>query len=86
MWEPGIAQADFGEADVVVQGVRTRVHVLVVTFPYSNARYAAALPGETSECVCEGLRHIFKHVGLAPLTPSCLITQPGWVSVTGRGG
>lgn len=65
-WEPGIAQADFGEADVYIQGVRTRVHVLVMTFPYSNARYAAALPGETSECVCEGLRRIFEHVGLAP--------------------
>lgn len=68
VWEPGIAQADFGEADAYIKGVRIRVHMLVVTFPYSNARYAAALPGETSECVCEGLRQIFEHVGLAPHT------------------
>ena len=68
VWEPGLAQADFGEADVYIKGVRSRVHVLVVTFPYSNARYAAALPGETAECVCEGLRQIFEHVGHAPHT------------------
>ena len=65
-WEPGSAQADFGEADAIVQGERVTTHMLVVTWPHSNTRYAVVLPGETSECVCEGLRTIFEHVGRVP--------------------
>jgi transposase len=65
-WEPGCAQADFGEAAAIIQGERVTIHMLVVTWPHSNARYAVVLPGETSECVCEGLRTIFEHVGRVP--------------------
>ena len=36
MWEPGRAQADFGEADLYVSGVRTRLSFFVLSFPYSN--------------------------------------------------
>ena len=32
-WGPGDAQADFGEADFYVGGVRTRMSVFVMTFP-----------------------------------------------------
>lgn len=65
-WEPGTAQADFGEADAIIQGKRVTTHMLVVTWPYSNTRYAVVLPGETAECVCDGLRTIFEHVGRVP--------------------
>lgn len=65
-WEPGSAQADFGEADAIVRGERVTTHMLTVTWPHSNTRYAVPLPGETSECVCEGLRTIFEHVGRVP--------------------
>lgn len=65
-WEPGAAQADFGEADAIIQGQRVTTHMLVVTWPYSNTRYAVVLPGETAECVCDGLRTIFEHVGRVP--------------------
>ena len=44
-WSPGVMQADFGLAQAVVAGSRTDVHCLVVSFPYSNMRYAVALPG-----------------------------------------
>lgn len=67
-WGPGFAQADFGVADAIIQGTQTIVHLLVVTFPFSNTRYAVALPGENAECVCEGLKTIFEHVGAAPHT------------------
>ena len=42
VWEPGQAQADFGEADFYVSGVRTRLSFFVLAFPYSNVcfRYA----------------------------------------------
>ncbi|PJM75153.1 IS21 family transposase [Bifidobacterium simiarum] len=65
-WRPGEAQVDFGLSRAVVGGDRVDVHCLVVTFPYSNMRYCVALPGENAECVCQGLRMVFEHIGMAP--------------------
>ncbi|WP_344785392.1 IS21 family transposase [Microbacterium kribbense] len=65
-WDPGAAQVDFGQADVILDGARARLHMLVVTFPFSNARYAQGYQGETAECVCHGLRTVFEHVGFVP--------------------
>ena len=65
-WAPGSAQVDFGQALAVVAGVERTVHFLVVSFPYSNMRYVAALPGETAECVCHGLNRVFSHAGMVP--------------------
>lgn len=42
------------------------VHFLAVSFPYSNMRWVVALPGETSECVCQGLLEVFERTGMAP--------------------
>ena len=39
---------------------------LVVTFPHSNMRYAASLPGENAECLCHGLVEVFEHIGGVP--------------------
>lgn len=38
-----------------------KVHCLVATFPHSNMRYVAAMPGENAECVCEGLPDLRPH-------------------------
>lgn len=65
-WAPGSAQVDFGQALAVVAGVERTVHFLVVSFPYSNMRYVAALPGETAECVCHGLNKVLSHAGMVP--------------------
>ena len=65
-WEPGVMQVDFGEGLACIRGARAKVHCLVVAFPYSNMRWAVALPGENAECVCEGLGTVFGHIGLAP--------------------
>lgn len=59
-------QVDFGEGLACIRGARAKVHCLVVAFPYSNMRWAVALPGENAECVCEGLGTVFGHIGLAP--------------------
>ena len=53
-------------AKAVVAGVERTVHYLAVSFPYSNMRYVAALPGETTECVCHGLLQVFGRMGMAP--------------------
>ena len=65
-WAPGTIQVDFGEAEVIVAGEQKVVHLFVVTFPYSNMRFAQAYGGETSECVCHGLRTVFEHIGSVP--------------------
>ena len=65
-WAPGSAQVDFGQARAVVAGVERVVHFLAVSFPYSNRRWVAALPGGTAECVCQGLPEVFERTGMAP--------------------
>jgi transposase len=66
VWEPGSAQADFGEADFDGPGGRVRRPYLVVSFPYSNQGFAQVFGGETAECVCQGLGDVFAHVGGVP--------------------
>ena len=65
-WPAGTIQVDFGQAQALIAGVMTVLHVLIVTFPFSNMRYAQAYRGETAECVCHGLRTIFEHIGAVP--------------------
>ena len=51
VWAPGEAQADFGEADFYLNGVRTRLFYLVVTFPFSTSgsrRSSGARPRSAS--------------------------------------
>ena len=66
VWAPGEAQADFGEADFYVGGVRRRMLYFVVTFPHSNVGLAQVSPGQNAECVCQGLRSIFEYCGGVP--------------------
>lgn len=65
-WRPGEMQVDFGQADFRVVGVRKRMHNLVCDFPFSNVGLAQVFPGETAECVCEGLKAVFEYVGGVP--------------------
>jgi len=65
-WRPGEMQVDFGQADFRVVGVRKRLHDLVCDFPFSNVGLAQVFPGETAECVCEGLKAVFEYIGGVP--------------------
>lgn len=66
VWPAGTAQVDFGQAEALIAGARLVLHVLVVTFPFSNMRFVQAYRGETAECVCHGLRAVFDHMGAVP--------------------
>ncbi|MCI1751201.1 MAG: IS21 family transposase [Megasphaera cerevisiae] len=63
VWHPGEAQVDFGEAEFYEQGVLCRKKYLTVSFPYSNRGFYQVFGGETSECVCQGLKDIFEDIG-----------------------
>lgn len=65
-WDAGTAQVDFGEADFDVNGIRRRMKYLTVSFPYSNDGFVQVFGGETAECVCQGLKNIFKYIGGVP--------------------
>ena len=65
-WDPGVMQVDFGVALADVAGVERTVHFLVATLPYSNMRYAVAMPGENAECLCSGLSMVFERMGGVP--------------------
>jgi len=51
---PGEAQADFGEALVVVAGVEQKAHFLAMDLPHSDDGFVVAFPAETTEAFLEG--------------------------------
>ena len=61
---PGDAQADFGEALVVIDGVECKAHYLVVDLPHSDDAFVQAFPAETI-----GERFARDRVALLPLPP-----------------
>ena len=64
---PGEAQADFGTADFVENGVSRSGKYLVLSFPYSNGGYLQLNYGENMECLLESLRAIFEHINGVPV-------------------
>jgi hypothetical protein len=50
----GEAQADFGEAPVVVAGVERKEHYLAMDLPHYDDFFVAAFPAETAEAFLEG--------------------------------
>ena len=63
---PGDAQADFGEARVVIAGVEQKAHDLVVDLPHSDDGFVQAFPAETTEAFCAGHNAAFDYFGGVP--------------------
>jgi transposase len=63
---PGEAQADFGEALVVVAGVEQKAHYLAMDLPHSDDCFVAAFPAETTEAFLEGHVRAFVYFGGVP--------------------
>ena len=63
---PGDAQADFGEAIVVINGVQRKAHFLVVDLPHSDDAFVKAFPAETTEAFCERHNAAFEYFGGVP--------------------
>ena len=64
----GHAQADFGEALVVIAGVEQKAHFLAINFPHSDACFVKAYPAETTEAFCDGHNAAFAFFGVVPLS------------------
>jgi transposase len=63
---PGEAQVDFGEAEIHLDGLPTRVALFVMTLPYSDAIFVCAFPRECTEAFLEGHLRAFAFFGGVP--------------------
>ena len=66
VWHEGETQADFGEADFMERGKKSRKKYLTLSFPQSNNSFTQVFGGENAECVCQGLKDIFTYIGGVP--------------------
>ena len=77
---PGHAQADFGEALVVIGGVEQKAHFFAFDLPHSDACYIRAYPSARSEAWVDGHVHAFAFFGRVPLSvlydnDKCLVAR-----------
>jgi hypothetical protein len=77
---PGHAQADFGEAMVVIGGVEQKAHFFAYDLPHSDACYVRAYPAATAEAWTDGHIHAFAFFGRVPLSvlydnDGCLVAR-----------
>ncbi len=63
---PGHAQADFGEALVVIGGIEQKAHFFALDLPHSDACYVRAYPAATTEAWLDGHVHAFAFFGAMP--------------------
>ena len=56
---PGHAQADFGEADAYIAGVKLRAHFFALDLPHSDACFVKAYPAATREAWLDGHNSAF---------------------------
>jgi transposase len=76
----GHAQADFGEAMVVIGGVEQKAYFFAFDLPHSDASYVRAYPAATAEAWIDGHVHAFAFFGRVPLSvlydnDKCLVAR-----------
>jgi len=62
----GEAQVDFGKGEFIEKGKRYFGSYLILSFPYSNGGYIQLFKGENLECLLQGLKDIYEHIGGVP--------------------
>ena len=67
---PGHAQADFGEAMVVIGGVEQKAHFFALDLPFSDACFVRAYPAAVSEAWVDGQVLAFAFFGRVPQSPA----------------
>lgn len=83
---PTEAQVDFGEFMYYDKDCKQRTgYGLVMSFPRSNGGYIQVFRGENQECLLEGMKRIFRHIGRIP-SRIVFDNLSAAVSSIGRGG
>ncbi|MCL2876956.1 MAG: IS21 family transposase [Betaproteobacteria bacterium] len=69
---PAHAQVDFGDFKYYDSGGAShKGHALIVSFPYSNSGWMQVFRSENQECLLEGLKNVFYHIGGVPVRLRC---------------
>lgn len=64
---PGEAQVDFGHFSYINNsGDMVDALKLTMSFPYSNQSYCQIFGGENQQCLLQGMKNIFEHMGKVP--------------------
>ncbi|WP_126156213.1 IS21 family transposase [Paracoccus haematequi] len=63
---PGHAQADFGEAMVIIGGLEQKARFFVLDLPHSDGCYVRAYPAAVAEAWVDGHIHAFAFFGAVP--------------------
>jgi len=82
---PGDAQADFGEALVVIAGKEQKAHFQCMDLPHSDDSFVVAFPAENTEAFLEGHTQAFAYFGGAPRTILYDNTRIAVKEITGDG-
>lgn len=77
---PGHAQADFGEAVVIIGGVEQKAYFFAFDLPHSDACYIRAYPAATAEAWVDGHVHAFAFFDKVPASilydnDRCLVSK-----------
>jgi transposase len=65
---PAHAQIDFGSFKYLdTLDNSFTAYALTITFPYSNKGYTQVFKGQNQECLLEGMKRIFYHIGGVPI-------------------
>lgn len=64
-------QIDFGEKDVKLNGIKTRIHIFVARMGYSRRIFTKAYPRETQGAWLDGIESAFRYFGRLPLCLVC---------------
>ncbi len=62
----GEAQVDFGKTHFYEKSVYYEGNHLALTLPHSDAKYVQLFKGQNFECLAQGLKNIFDHIGYVP--------------------
>jgi transposase len=68
VWAPGFVQFDFGDAYFKEGENKPQKSFAVFDFVHSNQGFTQIFDGETSECLCQGLKDVFEFIGGVPHT------------------
>ena len=76
----GHAQADFGQAQVVIGGVEQTAYFFAFDLPHSDACYIRAYPAANTEAWLDGHVHAFVFFGAVPVSilydnDACLVSK-----------
>jgi transposase len=63
---PGEAQADFGEARFIENGITYDGYYFSTSYPHSNGGHTQLFKSANQECLLEGMKSIFEHIGGVP--------------------